>query len=114
MIAHIILFRPRPDVLAADREALAAAIEHALAEIPSIRRFRVGRRVRHGAGYEGAMADDLQFAAIVEFDDVAGLQAYLAHPAHQDLGARVTSSMASGVIYDYEVVEAGHVRELLS
>ncbi len=113
MIAHVILFRPRPDLLPGDREALAAAIERGLREIPSIRRFRLGRRVRHGAGYEGGMSEDLEFAAIIEFDDLAGLQAYLAHPSHADLGARFTSSMASGVIYDYELVEAREVRSLL-
>ncbi len=114
MIAHLVLFRPRPDLRPADREALAAAIERALAEIPSIVRFRVGRRVRHGAGYEGAMAEDLQFAAMIEFDDLAGLQAYLAHPAHQDLGARFTASMASGVIFDYELVEARDVGRMIT
>src|SRR5207253_9999969 len=52
MIAHVVLFRPRTDVSAADRRALALAFERALRAIPSVRRCQVGRRLLHGAGYE--------------------------------------------------------------
>ena len=41
----------------------------------------------HGAGYE-AGTPGVDILALLEFDDVAGLQAYLRHPAHEELGER--------------------------
>jgi hypothetical protein len=57
--------------------------------------------VRHGAGYE-ASAPDADHAAIIEFDDVDGLQAYLRHPAHEELGARFGQSLSSALVFDFE------------
>ena len=42
-------------------------------------------RVLHGRAYESLMHVDYQYAAVLEFDDSAGLRAYLEHPAHQRL-----------------------------
>jgi hypothetical protein len=103
MLFHIALFRPRPDLAAADRAGLVEALESALQRIPSIRRFNVGRRVTHGAGYEALMPVSLDYAAVIEFDDLAGLEAYLEHPAHQALGSRFMSSLESSAIFDYQM-----------
>ena len=107
MIAHVILFRPRTDLAAADRRAVFEALRKAARSIPSVRRCRVGRRVRHGLpGYEQAMREDYQFAAIFEFDDVEGLKAYLQHPAHASIGGHFTTAASAGLAYDYEVADA--------
>jgi hypothetical protein len=111
MVAHVVLLTPRPDLTAEQRESLVASLERATREIPSVRRVLVGRRVRHGPVYEEQMAVDLAFCAIFEFDDLAGLQAYLAHPAHQELGARFYDSLAAALAYDYEVGDPGRARE---
>lgn len=111
MIAHVVLLAPRPDLTAARRDAFIAALERAAREIPSVRRVRVGRRIRHGAAYEAGMAVDLPFAAIFEFDDLAGLQAYLTHPAHQDLGARFYDSLSAALAYDYEMDGVARARD---
>ena len=103
VIAHIVLFQPRPDLSAADRQGLADAFATALREIPSIRRVRVGRRHLHGRGYEALMRVHYEYAAILEFDDSAGLQAYLQHPAHEQLGARFFSVFAESLMYDFEL-----------
>lgn len=103
MMLHIVLFKPRPDLTAEARAALAAAFERATREIPSVRGVRVGRRVRHGAAYEAMAPDAADYAAIVEFDDLAGLQAYLRHPAHEELGARFNDSLLAGLVYDVEI-----------
>jgi hypothetical protein len=105
MVLHIVLFRPNAGIADADRSALLAALEHAATRIPSVRRFHVGRRVTHGRGYEQQMTQDFPYAAVVEFDDLAGLQAYLRHPAHEELGARFQQMLDVGLIYDYEVVD---------
>jgi hypothetical protein len=106
VVVHIVLFRPRPDLTAGEREALADAFAAALRDIPAIRRARVGRRITHGRGYEQLMAADYAYAAVLEFDDEAGLKAYLEHPAHQQLGERFFSAFAEALMYDYELAEA--------
>ena len=112
MLFHVVLFRPRPDLPADDRAALVDSLEAALARIPSVRRFHLGRRVRHGARYESLMPADFDYAAILEFDDLAGLQAYLAHPAHEALGARFMASLDASAIYDYQVQDRDDLRRL--
>ncbi len=104
MIAHVVLFRPRPYLDAAARESLAAAFAAALREIPSIRRARVGRRVRVGRPYEMAMRD-YPYAAVIEFDDAAGLGAYLNHPAHEQLAARFFTAFEEALMYDFDLAE---------
>jgi len=100
-ISHVVLMKPRPGLSPADRDALVAAFERAAREIPSIRGIRVGRRITHGAGYEQPDAAD--YLAVIDFDDLAGLQAYLRHPAHDELGARFGVSLSSAMVLDFEV-----------
>jgi Stress responsive A/B Barrel Domain len=113
MIAHVVLLSPRSDLTPEQEERLIAGVERAAREIPSIQAVRVGRRIRHGQTYEEHMAADFGFCVIFEFEDLAGLQAYLQHPAHQDLGARFYDSMAAALAYDYEMGDAGRAREWL-
>ncbi len=107
MILHVVLFRPKPDLAAADRKALAESFAAAVRTIPSIRRARIGRRLTHGAGYEQLPQPDLTYAALLEFDDQAGLEAYLQHPAHAEPGRRIFEVMESGVVFDYELADGG-------
>src|SRR5688572_23925462 len=105
MIAHVVLFRPRRDLAPDARAALTEAFGAAIRQIPSIRRVRVGRRVIHGRPYEALMHVDYEYAAILEFEDLAGLQAYLAHPAHDQLASRFFSASADALMYDFELAE---------
>jgi hypothetical protein len=110
--------KPRADLPLAERQAFVAAFEHALRVIPSVRRVQIGRRVVHGAHYESLVPDAGDYLAVVEFDDLAGLQTYLEHPAHQELGTRFYQVLSSGLMYDYnlggiETIE-GLVRDHLS
>jgi len=106
MIVHVVLFSPKPDLSEADRRALLDALSAAASGIPSIRRFRVGKRVKHGLpGYEQVMPDDYEFAVMFEFDDVAGLKAYLQHFAHAAVGHHFTAFASKALAYDYEVSE---------
>lgn len=114
MIAHVILFGPRADLAEGNQRELLEALTAAAAQIPSVRRFRVGRRAMHGLpGYEQAMPTTYTFAAIVEFDDLDGLTAYLTHPAHRALGEHFTTSAAHALAYDYQMVEASEAAELI-
>jgi hypothetical protein len=105
VIAHIVLFRPRPDLSVSERESLAETFAAALREIPAIRHASVGRRFTHGRGYEQLMRVDYEYAAVLEFDDAQGLLAYLEHPAHQQLGEQFFSAFADALMYDFELQE---------
>ena len=106
MIAHIVLFRPRADLTDEARDALAGAFEAALHQIPTIRRACVGRRVLHGRAYETLMREDYQYAAVIEFDDLAGLTAYLQHPSHEHLASRFFAAFEQALIYDFELKDS--------
>ena len=106
MIAHVVLFRPRRDLSSGDRETLVSTFSTALQAIPSIRRARVGRRITHGRpGYEQLMRIDFPYAAVIEFDDTAGLTAYLAHPAHEQLGEQFFAVFEEALMYDFEMAD---------
>jgi hypothetical protein len=105
VIVHVVLFRPRADLTAAARDSLAEAVSHAVRSIPSLRRAQVGRRVTHGRPYEASMRADYSHAALFEFDDVAGLRAYLEHPAHEQMARRFFVAFEDALMYDYEMRE---------
>jgi hypothetical protein len=113
VIAHVILFNPKPELTPESRRELLEALTAAATRIPSIRTFRVGRRVKHGLpGYEQMMRDDYEFAAIIDFDDLDGLKAYLAHPSHASLGRHFSESSSRSLAYDYTLVDAADVSQL--
>ena len=91
------------DLTEADRQAFASAFERATREIPSVRGVRVGKRVMHGAGYEQTAPDAADFVAIIEFEDLPGLQEYLRHPAHEELGILFQKLLAGAMVYDFEM-----------
>jgi hypothetical protein len=106
VVAHVVLFRPRAGLTDDERMALVDSFSHALAEIPGIRRASVGRRITHGRPYEQLMQENYEFAAVLEFDDVAALASYLQHPAHEELGERFFASFDAALIYDYEMSDS--------
>src|SRR5262245_2702595 len=84
MVVHLVLFRLRPDLTEADRDALLRSFESAVRQIPSVIRAAIGPRVTHGAGYEQANTAAYPYAATIEFADLAGLQTYLQHSSHAE------------------------------
>jgi hypothetical protein len=109
VVAHVVLFRPRASLTRDERTALVEAFSRALREIPDIRRARIGRRLTHGRPYEHLMTENYEFAAVLEFDDRRGLERYLQHPAHDDLGERFFASLDAALIYDYEMSDGAGV-----
>jgi hypothetical protein len=103
MVSHIVLMKPRADLSPGDRRALASALDRAVREIESVRSVRLGRRIVHGAAYESAAPDAADYVAIIDFDDLAGLQTYLRHPAHVELGNRFGEALSSALVYDFEL-----------
>jgi hypothetical protein len=103
VIAHVVLFRLRPEVSLEERRALIDAWAAALNDISVIRRARVGQRLRIGRPYESLTRLDFPYAAVLEFDDVDGLRAYLDHPAHEAMATRLFAMIADTLIYDFEM-----------
>src|SRR5215212_1991011 len=103
MVFHIVLFRPRAGISETDRHAMFDALSAAATGIPTVRRFHVGNRIRHGRPYEHSMEQSYPYAAVIEFDDLAGLSDYLNHPQHEKLGALFYELLDAGLVYDYEM-----------
>lgn len=115
MIAHVVLFEPKPGLTEQERQDLIDGLRRAARDVAAVRRLRVGRRIRHGVpGYEQAMRDDYSFAAIIEFDTVEDLRAYLAHPAHAIVGRHFSESSVRALAYDYELGDTVNAAELLT
>ena len=107
MIVHVVLFEPRPDLSDQTRQGIFADLRASAETIPSARRFRIGRRIRHGLpGYEQGMTDNYSYALVIEFDDVEGLTDYLRHPAHESLGRHFSQSAVRALAYDYAMSDA--------
>ena len=103
MLLHLVLMKPKPNLTAADRAAFAAMFERAVQAIPTVRDVNIGRRVTHGAAYEQGMPDSADYLAVIAFDDLAGLQAYLRHPAHEEIGVKFGETLSSALVYDFDL-----------
>ena len=107
MMLHVVLFRPKPNLGDDARRRLAKAFADAIDGIPSIKKTRIGRRRTHGRPYEQLMREDYTHAAMLEFDDLDGLKAYLEHPVHVELGSRFFECFEQALMYDFDVRD-GH------
>jgi Stress responsive A/B Barrel Domain len=113
VIAHVVLFEPKPGLSDRERQNLIDGLRGVTRDVAAVRRLRVGRRIRHGVpGYEQLMRDDYSFVAIIEFDTIDDLRAYLAHPAHEIVGRHFSESSVRALAYDYRIVDAFDAAEL--
>lgn len=114
MIAHVVLFRPKPSLSDEERRGLIASLQKAVDGIPSIARASIGRRMLlNRPGYEALMSEDYEFAAVLEFKTESDLRAYLDHPAHAELGARLFTSAAAVLAYDFDCVAPDRLSALV-
>ena len=106
MTFHVVLYRPKPGLDRDARHRFVTALAAARREIRAVRRFWVGRRIVDGPAYQVGEMPDFPYAAVVEFDDRAGLLQYLSHPAHIALGREFGASAEAALVYDYDAVDA--------
>ncbi len=111
MVSHVVLLKPRADLTAEEGEQLLAAFRRAIGAIPTIRDVRVGRRIVHGAAYEAQMPDAADYFVALDFATLADLQAYLQHPAHQELGARFNTALRAAFVFDFELTSIDRLGE---
>jgi hypothetical protein len=105
MMTHVVLFTPRGDLGEGEIARLSTTLASALANIPSVRRYQVGRRVRLGTAYDAAAPLDFSYLVVVEIDDRDGLVAYLRHPLHEALGALFYEMSSVALASDFETVD---------
>src|SRR4051794_36722793 len=103
----------RPDMTQENKSALIAAFERAVHTIPSVRNVRIGNRVIFGAGYEAHQPDVADYLVAIDFDDQPGLEAYLDHPAHRELGTRFNESLSAALIYDFDAGGLERLRRIV-
>lgn len=75
---------------------VARRIQALVGVVPSIRSLSIGPNVAY-ADVNGDVA------LVADFDDLAGLEAYQVHPAHQEVVGYVRSVVASRISVDFEV-----------
>lgn len=95
MLTHVVLFKFKPETTAAQAAQLEAGLKGLPARIAEIREFRVGADVvRSERSYD--------LALVSAFDDLAAMQRYQVHPAHQDVVALVKALCAGVVAVDFD------------
>ena len=95
MLTHVVLFKFKPETTAAQAARLEAGLKGLPAVIAEIREFRVGRDVvRSERSYD--------LALVSAFDDLAAMQRYQVHPAHQEVISQVKALCAGVVVVDFD------------
>lgn len=95
MITHIVLFKFKPETTEDQVQQLAEGLGGLPEVIEEIREFRFGRDVlRTERSYD--------LGLVSSFDDLAALQRYQVHPAHQKVVSHVKAIASSVVAVDYE------------
>jgi hypothetical protein len=113
MVAHLVLYRPKAGLDADARRRFSDAIVAARREVPAIRRFLIGRRLADGPSYALGPFLDFPYLGVIEFDDRAGLLAYLQHPVHAGLGQMFGAAVEAALVYDFETADAEDVEGFL-
>ena len=94
MLTHIVLFKFKPETTDEETARLEAGLKGLPALIGDIREFRVGRDViRSERSYD--------LGLVSAFDDLAALQRYQVHPAHQQVVTLVKAFCAGVVAVDF-------------
>ena len=96
MLRHIVLFRWKAEVTAAEVRPVASALANLPEAIPEVRFFRFGPDA-------GLNEGNFDFSVVADFDDVTGYLAYRDHPAHYSLVAeRIAPILAERAAVQFE------------
>lgn len=75
-VRHVVLFDFTPEASEADITAAIARLDALPAKIPEIRAWAIHQTIATRQGSH-------RFALVSEFEDLASVERYLAHPAHE-------------------------------
>lgn len=90
------LFAFKESVPPAERAAVLDAIRGLPVKVPSIRSLELGENI------SAARVQGYTHVALVTFDDRDGLAAYLSHPEHVPVGARMREAASQSLAVDLE------------
>ena len=106
VIVHVVLLKVRPSVDPVRLRSFAQALTAACQEIPTVRHALVGPRRHIDAGYPRSFGETTyDYAAVLQFADEEGLQSYLNHPLHADLGRQFWEISESTVVFEGATVD---------
>lgn len=91
MFSHVVLFKLQAPE---HREPVAQRLRSLFGVVPTLRALEVGLD-------EGADPRACDVCLITRFDDVAGLDAYRVHPAHQEVLAYLRTVVVSAAVVDW-------------
>lgn len=94
-IRHIVMFRFKPEATEAEREDFLALVRALPSQISEILDFESGRDVLH-------LPRSFDFAFIASYVDLAALDRYTKHEAHQPVIARSRQICEQVASVDYE------------
>lgn len=95
MLKHVVLFKFKPDTTEAQIDQLVDGFAGLPDAIEEIREFVFGRDiVKSDRSYD--------FGLVSLFDDLAAMQRYQVHPAHQAVVAHVRQISSSVVAVDFD------------
>lgn len=93
---HVVAFRFKETTTQAEIDAINAAFAKLPSQIDTIRHFEYGKNVSP----EG-LNDGFTYCYLVTFDDRAGLDVYLPHPAHKAFVAMLKGKLDKPFVIDY-------------
>lgn len=98
MVKHLVLFKLKDEVPAAQKEAVMLAFKQAIEALPAkisvIRKIEVGLNMNPGEVWNIALYS--------EFDTLDDVKFYAAHPDHVAAGKLLAEVMESRACVDYE------------
>lgn len=102
MIRHCVFVKYQPSVTVAERQALVDALHALEPKIDGMGAVLASRNVSPeglGKGFDDGF--------VIEFDTAAARDAYLVHPDHQAVGARIVAAAEGGpagiLVFDFEL-----------
>lgn len=102
MLRHCVFVKFQPSVSRAARDAIYADLAGLDRKVPGMLRLNAGANVNPeglGQGFDEGF--------LIDFEGAAARDAYLVHPDHQAIGARIVAAAEGGVnglfVFDFEI-----------
>lgn len=102
MLRHCVFVKFRPSVDRATRDAIYADLARLDRKVPGMLRLNAGANVNPeglGQGFDEGF--------LIDFEGAAARDAYLVHPDHLAIGARIVAAAEGGVnglfVFDFEI-----------